>query len=204
MIQQGLGIHISHILEICERWSFLWNHKLHNLRPCFCSSNSLLALKLICDNANTRTTDTQWRHKSKISEKMGRCGKQNMLPPYLKIWDWEWIFGRAVKAISSLGVRSPCNKTKPCWVMSVIFLFSKVCGQHPATFWFTPQADFPAHNLNFQCKLRWWDWVKANFKTFSTLCRFSLMNSKGIPSSTQFQCQQGVGRWSIMGRIWPT
>ena len=24
-----------------------------------------------------------------------------------KIWDWDLIFGRAVKAISSLGVRSP-------------------------------------------------------------------------------------------------
>ena len=57
-----------------------------------------------------RTTDTQWRHKSNISEKMGRCGRQNMLPPYLKIWEWEWIFGRAVKAISSLGVRSPWFK----------------------------------------------------------------------------------------------
>ena len=56
----------------------------------------------------TRTTDTQWRHKSKISEKLGRCGRQNMLWPYLKIWEWEWFFGRAVKAISSLGVRSPC------------------------------------------------------------------------------------------------
>ena len=56
---------------------------------------------------DTRTTDTQWRHKSKISEKLGRCGRQNMLPPYLKIWEWEWIFGHAVKTISSLGVRSP-------------------------------------------------------------------------------------------------
>ena len=28
-----------------------------------------------------------------------------MLWPYLKFWEWEWIFGRAVKAISSLGVR---------------------------------------------------------------------------------------------------
>ena len=55
-----------------------------------------------------RTTDTQWRHKSKIFEKLGRCGRQNMLRPYLKIWDWDWIFGRAVKAISSLCVRSPC------------------------------------------------------------------------------------------------
>ena len=30
-----------------------------------------------------------------------------MLWPYLKIWDWDWIFGCAVKAISYLGVRSP-------------------------------------------------------------------------------------------------
>ena len=27
----------------------------------------------------SRTTDTQLRHKSKISEKLGRCGRQNML-----------------------------------------------------------------------------------------------------------------------------
>ena len=32
----------------------------------------------------TRTTDTQWRHKSKKSEILGRCGRQNMLRPYLK------------------------------------------------------------------------------------------------------------------------
>ena len=30
-----------------------------------------------------------------------------MLRPYLKIWEWEWIFGRAVRVISSPGVRSP-------------------------------------------------------------------------------------------------
>ena len=53
-----------------------------------------------------RTTDTQWRHELKISEKSGQCGGQNMLPPYLKIWDWDWIFGHAVKTISPLGVRS--------------------------------------------------------------------------------------------------
>ena len=35
-------------------------------------------------------------------------GRQNMLRPYLKIWEWERIFGRSVKAISSPGVRSPC------------------------------------------------------------------------------------------------
>ena len=48
----------------------------------------------------TWTTDTRWRHKSKISEKLGRCGRQNKLRPYLKIWDWDWIFGRAVKVCS--------------------------------------------------------------------------------------------------------
>ena len=32
-----------------------------------------------------RTTDTQWRHKSKKSENLGQCGRQNMLRPYLKI-----------------------------------------------------------------------------------------------------------------------
>ena len=54
-----------------------------------------------------RTMNTQHRHKSKISEKLGRCGRQNMLWLHLKIWDWDWIFSRAVKAISSLGVCSP-------------------------------------------------------------------------------------------------
>ena len=56
---------------------------------------------------SAQTTDTQWRHKSKISENFGQCGRQNMLLPYLKFWDWDWIFGHAVKATSSLGVRSP-------------------------------------------------------------------------------------------------
>ena len=61
------------------------------------------------------TTDTQRRFKSKISEKLGRCGRQNMLWPYLKIWEWEWIFGCAVKAISSLGIHSPCYWSKLWW-----------------------------------------------------------------------------------------
>ena len=46
----------------------------------------------------TRTTDTQRRHKSKISEKLDWCSRQNMIWPYQKIWDWGWISGCAVKA----------------------------------------------------------------------------------------------------------
>ena len=33
--------------------------------------------------------------------------KQNMLWPYLKIWDWDGILGRTVKPFSSQEVRSP-------------------------------------------------------------------------------------------------
>ena len=57
-------------------------------------------------NQEPLTTDTQWRHKSNL----GQCGRQNMLRLYLTIWDWDWIFGLAVKAISSLGVRSQCRQ----------------------------------------------------------------------------------------------
>ena len=43
----------------------------------------------------------------KQSEILGRCGRRNILWPYLTIWDWDLTFGRAAKAISSPGVRSP-------------------------------------------------------------------------------------------------
>ena len=42
-----------------------------------------------CPRFVPQTTDTQWRHKSKISEKLGRSGRQNMLWQYLKIWEWD-------------------------------------------------------------------------------------------------------------------
>ena len=96
----------------------------------------------VIDAYKPRTTDTQWRHKTKISEKLGRCGRQNMLRPYLKIWEWEWIFGRAVKFsfslivyfrttqhhISSLGVRSPWYKLCHYVCHTVSYLYS--CNTH--------------------------------------------------------------------------
>ena len=87
---------ISDFFDLCLHWVSIvralgWSRKttkyLHNLM--------LLSL----------TTDTQWRYKSKKSEILGWCGRQNMIRPYLKIWDLDLIFGRAVKAISSPGVR---------------------------------------------------------------------------------------------------
>ena len=47
-------------------------------------------------------------HKSKKFEILGQCRRQNMLLPYLNTREWELIFGRAVKGISSPSVRSLC------------------------------------------------------------------------------------------------
>ena len=104
---------ILHILCVAFRTKFPFSHSIYirTVRSlslfCFGTFNSFLAG--LCRNLSvqSQTTDTQWRIKSKISENLGRCGRQTMLRPYLQIWEWELIFGRAVKAISSLGVRSP-------------------------------------------------------------------------------------------------
>ena len=56
------------------------------------------------------------QQKTKKSENLGRCGRQNMLRLYLKVWEWELIFGCAVKANSSLGIRTlliSIGKLKP-------------------------------------------------------------------------------------------
>ena len=67
-------------------------------------------------------------------------GRQSMLRPYRKIWDWDLIFGRAMKAIFSLGVCCPWMSTiltrlrslllsttglKPFWSrFQIIWIFS--------------------------------------------------------------------------------
>ena len=84
-----------------------WNENVDPSRFYNCTEIAHCWFWLISVRFRARTTDTQWRHKLKTSEKLGWCGRQNMLRPYLKIWDWDWIFGRAVKAIFSLSVRSP-------------------------------------------------------------------------------------------------
>ena len=55
--------------------------------------------------------------------------------PYLKIWDWDLIFGCAVKAISSQGVHSPWIVTLYCniklWVFFEKIEFQKRMGLDP-------------------------------------------------------------------------
>ena len=75
----------------------------------------------------SRTTDTQWRHKSKISEKLGRRGRQNMLRPHIKFWEWEQIFDRVVKAIYSLGIYSPWYRWKVYKILGRIELNKRFC-----------------------------------------------------------------------------
>ena len=49
-----------------------------------------------------------------------------MLRPYLKIREWEWIFGCAVKAISSPDVRSPCTKYSCILLVTMQFCFVSI------------------------------------------------------------------------------
>ena len=49
------------------------------------------------------------------------------------------------------------------------FSFQKFFDNAQKCFAFTPQANFPAHNLNFHWRWRWWDQIQATFETFSTL-----------------------------------
>ena len=54
-----------------------------NLVQSMAETKNLLAFIFFLLGPNTRTTDTQRRLKSKKSEILGRCGRQNMLRQYL-------------------------------------------------------------------------------------------------------------------------
>ena len=113
-----------------------------------------------------RTADTQWRHKSKKSEKMGRCGRQNMLWLYLKIWEWEWIFGSAMQAISSLGVRSPCtganSHTLACFAVGAITEWKALMAKH-ARVWLLGTIQISLTQNGWIIRFTW-DSVSINFK----------------------------------------
>ena len=54
------------------------------------------------------------------------------------------------------------NEAKHCCVMST-FCFQKFVDNAQQCFAFTPHAIFPAHNLNFHWRWRWWDRIQATF-----------------------------------------
>ena len=86
-------VFLNHWLSLDKLYLYSWT------KVQFCSRAA---------SSDAPTTDTQWRHKLKKSENLGQCGRQNMLRPCQNIWEWELIFGLAVKAIFLPGVRSPC------------------------------------------------------------------------------------------------
>ena len=51
-----------------------------------------------------------------------------------------------------------CLRCKGKTLLGVVDKLLKTKG-----FAFTPQANFPAHNLNFHWRRRWWDWIQATF-----------------------------------------
>ena len=87
IVSKGIGI-VLQCVDIASEGSIIFLHLI------------FYEIFLKFYSKNSRTTDIQWRHKSKRSENLGWCGRQNMLQPYLKIWEWELIFSHAVKMIS--------------------------------------------------------------------------------------------------------
>ena len=60
---------------------------------------------------NTRTTDPNEGINQKYLKIWADVADKICCGHTYFIWNWDWIFGRAVKNILSLGVRSPCDNT---------------------------------------------------------------------------------------------
>ena len=136
--------------------------------------------------SSSRTTDTQWGRKSKISEKVGRCGRQNMLRLYLKNWEWEWIFGRAVKAISSLGsIRSSW------YVMLKKFWKEKIYPFSPTVADTQNEQQDRQHFWDSPCGPKWaWGTIK-NSPTPSTTGCWAAATCK-VDTIQVFLCELGM------------
>ena len=77
-----------------------------------------------------------------------------MLQPYITIWDWDWIFGHAGKAIFSLGIRSPWLQLSWLSGSKIDVEVIKKCNlSHAFFFWFLigiALTDIDSHGLLIQ------------------------------------------------------
>ena len=77
-----------------------------------------------------------------------------MLRPYITIWDWDWIFGHAGKAIFSLGIRSPWLQLSWLSGSKIDVEVIKKCNlSHAFFFWFLigiALTDIDSHGLLIQ------------------------------------------------------
>ena len=90
---------------ISQRWKKKWSIYAISTPRLNLSINGLdQGLRTPTEGINQRNLKMWANVADKVS------GLQSMLQSYQKIWKWEWIFGRAVKAISSPGLGSPYNK----------------------------------------------------------------------------------------------
>ena len=53
-------------------------------------TDAISALNEPTDHLGSQTMDTQRRHESKKSKKLGQCGRQNMLRPYTVSVFWDF------------------------------------------------------------------------------------------------------------------
>ena len=98
----------------------------------------------------SRTTDTQ-------------CGRQKMLWLYLTIWEWELMWGRAVKAISTTGVHSPWTHTDG--IISLSFYYINGHCSMFATSHKNMSPSMPNYHINvFFTRINFWKFGEKKSK----------------------------------------
>ena len=105
----------------------------------------------LCQHLQSKISKKFPKNSQQISKKFDPITFSLYLQWKFKLWAGKFAWG---------------VKAKHCWALSTFFLFSKVCWHHPAMFCLItllPQVNFPAHNLNFHWRWRWWDRIHAIF-----------------------------------------
>ena len=77
-------------------------------------------------------------------------------------------------------------KAKHCWTLSTNFWIQQFVVNAQQCFAFTPRTIFPAHNLNFHWRWRWWDQIQA---TFQNLFYFNFFTSLKVHPSHLYRSQ---------------
>ena len=126
------------------RWmDFRWNH--HNSAVCHRCRFLLLKIKVhtmapLPLNGVLQSLYSLYVYKHGLwtpKEGINQRYLKNWADVADKIWDWDWIFCRAVKAISSLGVRSPWMKWSFIGFWNSFRLWRSIVAKMPVILWLT-------------------------------------------------------------------
>ena len=97
-------------------------------------------------------------------------------------------------------------------VVNKLFVFKKFVDNTHQCVTFTPQANFPAHILNFHWRWGWWDWIRPIFLNLFYFTWYKSFESTQLtkfwPSATLeflanlhcFYCQLSPFLWLVLSR----